>query len=394
METESNLSHILSRDGQPGHFPMHRLKRVDKPTNLVTDGVERVDYRENALDKALRGDFGAAMQKARLNLSVKYPMVAAQKEILLHLASIKDNEVAARRAPLPPDPKVLSRHIKHLGYFLKADIMGICRLPGSAIYSHDLEGSPINIDYQYAIVIVMRQEPQTIMASTGTDWATEPLSFQCYQHLAFVAHTMANYIRRLGYPASAEHLFKPRGYQVLMPPLLLQAGIGELSRPGIIVNPFLGLGYKAAAVLTDLPLEPDKPVDFGLQDFCQHCQRCARACPSRAISTGDKVMHNGYETWKLDVERCAKFFLSKKEPGVCARCVRVCPWTRPTTPPHNLVRWAVQRSSLARRLAIKADSITGFPEGDRDGKWWFDLEEVDGALKTAPYYERQGKPKR
>ena len=61
---------------------------------------------------------------------------------------------------------------------------------------------------------------------------------------------------------------------------------------------------------TDLPLIPDKPVDFGLQYFCNNCMKCARECPCDAIPFGDKVMFNGYEMWKPDVERCTRYRLT------------------------------------------------------------------------------------
>ena len=388
MENTWNLGRVLFEDKQLGPFPMQRLKRVDKPTTIVTDTIKRIDYREVALVKARHGDYGPTVQKESSRLSVKYPLNAAQMDVLHHLSSIKDNEVASSKAPIPEDPKILSRHIKRLGYFLKADIMGICRLPKSAIYSHDRQGNPIDIDYQFAIVIVMGKEHQTVRASQGYDWITNPISFQCYQHLGLVACTIADYIKRLGYPASAEYSFKPpRDYHVMIPPLLLWAGIGEVSRPGIILNPFLGLGLKAAAVLTDLPLVPDKPIDFGLQDFCRQCKRCAQACPSKAIQMGDKVMYNGYETWKLDEQRCASFCLSNQKGSFCARCIKVCPWTRPYTWPHNLVRRAVEHFSPARKIAIKADSILGYGKEHEAEKWWFDLEEIDGIL-TFPRYDK------
>jgi hypothetical protein len=65
-------------------------------------------------------------------------------------------------------------------------------------------------------------------ASTGHDWMGDPISFQSYQHLGMVAETMTNYIRRLGWQASAQYgpSFINR-YSVLLPPLLLAAGIGE-----------------------------------------------------------------------------------------------------------------------------------------------------------------------
>jgi len=390
MKNVSNTGNVLFGNEQLGPFPMHRLKHVGKPTSLITDSVQKVDVRENAFSRAARGDYGPAAKRATAveardgisPMSAKYPLSAAQMQVLFHLSSIKDNDVVDTKAPIPEDPHILSRHIKRLGYFLKADIMGICRIPKSAIYSYDGQGNPIDIDYPNAIVIVMSKEYSTLNASTGYDWIGNPVSYQAYLPLAFVAHTMANYIRRLGYRASAQHnTLGETKYQVLLPPLLLWAGIGEGSRAGIILNPFLGLAFKAAAVLTDLPLEPDKPIDFGLQDFCQHCKICAEICPSKAIPMGNKVMYNGYETWKLNEQRCASYSLLNRYGTICERCIKVCPWTKPNTWPHNLVRWGVEHSSIAKRLAVKASSILGPEKANEKEKWWFDLEDVDGVLR-------------
>jgi ferredoxin len=357
---------------------MHRLRHVTKPTTLITSDVQRIDVRENAFNKAGRGDFGPDVQREQ-NRPKKEPLIAAQLDVILPLISIEDTEAAASEAPIPKDPKMLSRHIKRLGYYLKADIMGICRLPEYGVYSFDGLGNPIDIDYPFAVVIVMGKEYQTVRASNGYDWIVDSISFQAYQRAALVAHTIAHYIRRLGYRASPQHV---RRYQVLIPPLLLWAGIGEVSRAGIIHNPFLGLNYKASAVLTDLPLVPDEPIDFGLQAFCQDCKLCAEMCPSKAIPMGDKVMYNGYETWKLDVKRCARFFLSSEKGAACGRCVKVCPFSRPATWPHNLVRWGVEHSGWARRLAIRADHIFSRGRANEKERWWFDLEEVDGLLRV------------
>ena len=71
-----------------------------------------------------------------------------------------------------------------------------------------------------------------------------------------------------------------------------------------MLNPFLIPRFKAAVVTTDLPMAVDRPIDFGMQDFCDKCCKCARECPSGAISHGDKILHNGYEKWPNDVEKC------------------------------------------------------------------------------------------
>jgi len=382
-----NINHegVLYGDGQLGPFPTHLLKRVDKPTNLITDDWQRVDQREIAYEKAKRGEYGAAAKREidRCFFSDKYPLSLAQGDLLFHLANFKDNEVAPSVAPISDDPAVLTRHIKRLGYFLTADIVGVCKVPPSAVYSHDMKGEPIHLDYKYAIVIVMRKEHQTTEASSGRDWIGDPVSFQSYQRLALASHTIANYIKRLGYPASPQHPPSTVGrYKVQMPPLLLWAGIGEVSRVGIILNPFLGLAYKAAAVLTDMPLVPDKPIDFGLQDFCRQCKICAEFCPSHAIADGDKTMYNGYETWKVNTQRCASFSIMNKGGTICNTCVKVCPWSNPYTWTHNIVRWTVQRSSLARKIAIKATRMSHPEKPHDDEKWWFDLEYRDGKLVT------------
>ncbi len=39
-------------------------------------------------------------------------------------------------------------------------------------------------------------------------------------------------------------------------------------------------------VLTDMPAERDRPIDFGVSAFCERCKKCAIHCPAGAISHG------------------------------------------------------------------------------------------------------------
>jgi reductive dehalogenase len=369
---------------------MYNIKRVDKPTNLITDAVQRIDLRDTAYGLAARGEYGAVVQQGvQTSLPGKYPLSAAQKDVIDHIALIQPNAVAKKIAPIPQDPAALTRHIKSVGYFLKADVMGACKVPHSAYYSHDKQGKPIEGRYENAIIIVMRKEGRTIRASKGSDWIGDPLSFQAYAHLGLVAETIADYIRRLGWDAAPQYgpSFVNK-YVVLLPPLLIAAGIGEVSRAGIVLNPFLGLAFKAVAVLTDLPIVPDQPIDFGLQSFCRTCKICAENCPSQAISTGDKVMYNGYETWKLDVRRCASFNFTNKRGTMCNRCVKSCPWSQPTTWQHNLVRATVTRSRWTHPLAIRAARSLKLGNDYPEEKWWFDLEYVGDQIENRETVDR------
>ena len=365
-------------------FPMEKIKHVEKPTNMLTNGIQRIDMRNTAYGLAARGEYGPAVQRGvQKSLPGKFPLSAAQKDVIDHIALMSSNPVAGEKAPIPQNPEFLTNHIKSFGYFLKADVMGACKVPESAYYSHDKQGNPISPLYENAIVIVMRKELKAMRASTGHDWMGDPISFQAYQHLGMIAETMANYVRRLGWDASAQYgpSFVDR-YSVLLPPILLAAGIGEVSRAGIILNPYLGLAYKAAVVLTDMPIIPDQPIDFGLQDFCRDCKICAKSCPSNAISTEEKVMYNGYETWKLDTRRCASYNFTNKNGTMCNTCVKSCPWSNPSTFPHNLMRSLLIDLPFTRRIAIRIAEVLGERMTAPEKKWWLDMEYVDDVIES------------
>jgi len=74
----------------------------------------------------------------------------------------------------------------------------------------------------------------------------------------------------LGYPASANHVLH---YDGLMVPLAVDAGLGELGRLGYLITKEFGPRVRLGAVTTNLPLIADKPINFGVQDFCNICKK-------------------------------------------------------------------------------------------------------------------------
>jgi len=380
MDYRLKFRDILYNDEQLGSYPDHKLVRVDRPTNRIFGQIKRRDPREHALALTRRGDYGLGVQRKAPRMTIREPLGATFINVHDHINTIKNNPVAPIKAPLPENERAVSRHIKSLGYFLGADLMGICELPRSAVYTHDMKGIPIEAQYKYAVVFACSKSTQTSNASNGYDWIFDPVSFQTYQRLAYHTETMANYIRRLGYEAEASNRGK---YLTLMPQLVLMAGLGEVSRTGIILNPFLGLNYKSAAVLTNLPMEIDKPIDFGLQEYCRNCSICADQCPVKAIPYGEKVEYNGYDTWKLNERKCASFDVLNKWGNVCGRCAMICPWRRPNTAPMGFENWDGSIESLHRDVNRQAEELIshGFiHDTETTRKWWFDFEEIDNEL--------------
>jgi len=373
---------ILYNDDQIGPYPTQLLKRVEKPTNRIPGPVRRVDARESVFGRSAAGEFGEELQREFLRMTVRYPLGASLTDLQRHINSYRESEhpVAPKKAPIPDDPRVLSRHLKCLGAFLGADIVGIGRLPQSAVFTHDMAGEPIDVDYRYAVCLVCRKHEPTLCASNGWEEIVDPASFQAYQRLALQSEGMADYLRRLGYEAEASNMFT---YLTLMPEVVLACGLGEVSRMGIILNPFLGANYKAAAVLTNMELELDGYVDFGLQEYCSRCTICADQCPSHAITKGRQTLYNGYYTWKLNARLCNDFDVLNREGCVCGRCTKVCPWHRPHMEGRDFAEWDGSLAWLhatvdEQRERLVADDFVD--PAERTQKWWFPLDEVDGEL--------------
>lgn len=161
-------------------------------------------------------------------------------------------------------------------------------------------------------------------------------------------------------PVAADRAaFDPAGtidgcYQVIAPLVARDAGLGEIGRMGLLMTPRLGPRVRLGAVTTALELVPDRPgSDPTVLDLCQRCRKCAANCPASAIPDGDRVEIDGDPRWRIDADACFRYW---NVTGTdCARCLAVCPCSHAANAFHNAVRWAIRRSSLFRRAAVRLD---------------------------------------
>lgn len=387
MKIDMTKRKILLDDSQLGPYPLEKLPRVEKITSEVFDNEKRPWQKDHELNRCVRGEYGEAVRKSATLLPSHNPMCEALYATIPHISYFPENPVAAEKAPLPEDLAVLSRHVKKYTYFIGADQVGICKVPPRTVYHDCADGTPFESDYKYAIVFLLRKDPDSVAATHGDEWVDDPASWAVYQRLAVISVTLARYIRNLGYPARASC---NGNYVTLMPQLIAEAGLGEFSRMGIVVNPFYGASHKAACVLCDLPLQPDQPIDFGLQDYCSRCTICAEQCPSGAIPFGEKVEYNGYKSWILNKKKCAIHCVTIGHGDICQRCTKVCPFNRPSGSPKDFEGWDGNLEYLYQLVEAQKQHMIehDFLEpAESTGKWWLPIREKDGEMQIMPEYD-------
>jgi formate hydrogenlyase subunit 6/NADH:ubiquinone oxidoreductase subunit I len=252
-------------------------------------------------------------------------------------------------------PEEFSRRLKGFARYLGADLVGCAKLNPAWVYSHigrspGTFGAPIELEHKYAVAIAVEMSHDMVRQAPDSPTTTET-AFK-YFEVGKIAMILARTINLLGYPARA-HL--DGNYRVMCVPVAADAGLGELGRLGLLVTRRFGPRVRLAVVTTDLPLEPDEPVAFGVQHFCELCKKCAAVCPSGSVDTGTKDVYAGVMKWQTRQDTCYRAW--RTQGSDCNLCVKACPYSHPATPVHNLVRWMTARNALARSLLLKADDL-------------------------------------
>ncbi len=246
--------------------------------------------------------------------------------------SLVDGPLATQQVVLPPERA--AEKVKALARFLGADQVGIGPLRQEWVYSRvgrssgNKEGflplgTPIDLSHHgHAVALGFCMDYELIQCAP--DFPVLLATARGYATGAWVAIQLAHYIRMLGYSARAHHL---RNYQVLCVPVAVDCGLGELSRAGFLLTKEFGLGLRLSVVTTDMPLAHDRPLDIAAQSFCDACKVCAESCPIGAIPVGDKVEYNGVKKWKLDEQKCYRYWGAVGTD--CGICMASCLWTKP-----------------------------------------------------------------
>lgn len=333
----------------------HRFYRLE-PGTPEFEEYYRHHPEKMTFDKEVRALPQLAHPGAKTYHRLASPFQAATFQVLEEITREVDwKPDPIEESPVQASPEEFTRRVKGFARYLGADLVGTTKLNPAYVYSHigrspGKWGEPIVLNHSYAIVFGV--EMSYDMVRHAPDSATTTETAFKYFEAAKIAMLVARYINLLGYQARA-HV--DANYRVMCGPIAVDAGLGELGRLGLLVTPRYGPRVRISVVTTNLPVAQDQRIHFGVQHFCDFCRKCADNCPSRAIESGGKSVYNGVEKWQSNQERCYQFW--RIQGSDCAVCIKMCPYSHPSTPVHDLVRWAIRHNSLARRVALWGDDL-------------------------------------
>ena len=238
-------------------------------------------------------------------------------------------------------PELAAEFIKEIAHRFGATLVGITKTNPDFLYSEGWAGCPEDYDFskmpdhwEYSIVIGVPMEWDVILASPQAS-----TSFDGYDRVSTAAVRLEGALKSLGYPA--RNHAPMTSYDLVVPPLAVEAGLGEVARTGYCVTPELGGNCRMAVVTTNLPMATDKPIHFGVEEFCNKCKLCAESCPSGAIPMDDSpkgMTIRGYEHWYINNGACYNYWRESMGPMGCRLCVAVCPYSRKDNWIHSVAR--------------------------------------------------------
>jgi reductive dehalogenase len=337
--------------------------------DLIIRAAERVD--ESALPEGLTIGTIKTMPAGMFQSMLPTVIKAFSNEFMYAMAV----EVPSELLPADFDAQaILEEEIEVLD--MSAAIPGaeVVFYDGDKNYFDNSQGAGkgkyyISRKMKYVIVLAYEEDEDGIMTEHGM--IPEAAVGMGYSRMAFTAGSVAQFLRDLGYNAI------PMGNDTsLSVPIAIDAGLGELSRMGYMITPKYGPRVRISKVLTDLPLIPDQPISFGVTEFCEICGKCAKECPSGAISTGERSYeavppggNPGVYKWAVDGVKCQQQWGAS---GVsCSICKGVCPFNKPDGWLHDATRILIgAKSGSIDNILLKLDDASGFGKKMTPEEFW------------------------
>ncbi len=254
-----------------------------------------------------------------------------------------------------PDPFRLVEAIQIAAFQYGAIDVGITSLKPYHLYriagrQAENWGEKVTTHHKTAIIFVVPMSHTFIRHAPSLPAILE--SSRQYVESAKIAHIVAELLHRQSLSATA-HV--DGHYQVICAPLAEAAGLGHVGRMGIFMHKVHGPSVRLSVVTVDIELPETTGDHQYMEHFCAICKKCADNCPSHAITHGEKPVSRGFAHWSVNQESCYTFW--RKIGTDCAICIRFCPFSKPDTIVHRIVRAYIRRNPMNQRLALLGDDL-------------------------------------
>jgi reductive dehalogenase len=369
----------------------HGVKTLLKDWSFAGEAKTETGY--TLQEKALRQASQCGTQVALFNTSKPNPSPVSQA-IITAMAGSSSRAGSPPPASAPKQqglisisPKQITNDIKKAATYFGASLVGICRLDQRWLYSHTYEmgragemrdsdevigeSKPQDIPEEFQYVIVMGfQEEYDLMKYFPTYISDTPMVMG-YSRMAIAGACLSTFIRNLGFKAIDCSL----NGVALSIPMAMQAGLGDLGRNGLLITPQYGPRLRLEKVITDLPMAVDAPIDFGVTEFCMACNKCAKLCPSQAITFGERTAESnnvsnadGELKWRINAEKCRIYWTQSNKS--CTNCRACCPYNKPYTRVHRTVRWFTDNVRWMNSFYVWADTLFGYGKPVKADNFW------------------------
>ncbi len=217
----------------------------------------------------------------------------------------------------------------------------------------------------------LTKRSSTALGSSG--WAMG------YTRITQMGAQLHEFLRGLGYTSvGSGMLYTPIASYGIM------SGLGEFSRLNFMVSPNHGALVRCPEIMiTDLPLEPTKPIDAGLKNFCETCEKCADLCPTGSLPTGESTWDcatgawnmSGIKGWKVNYQTCYQNgWLDPDRQNGCGICQGVCVFNKKDLASiHPIVLATVGTTSIFNGFFRNMDDLFDYGLRDEATDSWWDL---------------------
>jgi len=318
-----------------------KVRKLEKPPYVVDRSRLRRFNSKNTIFNRVRWDtsyegympHGVVAEDKSEYLRVDFALAQASRAVQRALGSRGSSSPQIRMEQKPcgeklevDDPHEMNEYIRRAARLFGASLVGICKLNRDWLYQE----TDVPEIFENVIVMAVKMDADAIASSPA------PLAAAAtgvgYSKMAFTLTCMGEFIRNLGYEA-----IQCGNDTALSIPLAIDAGLGELGRNGLLITPQYGPRVRLCKIFTNLLLEPDNPIEFGVKEFCKKCKLCAENCPAAAISMDDEPSYEAHNIsnnpgalkWYVNAEKCHLFW---RENGTsCSTCIKACPYNITST---------------------------------------------------------------